>query len=63
MLCLTADVGGTWSSNYNIPVDLLNPAQGTILTWNKVQSVLQLYAVTKEESRPFTVRLVQVKEV
>lgn len=48
MLCLTENVGGIWSSNYKIPVGLLNPAQDTILTWNKDQSVLQLYFVINE---------------
>lgn len=42
MLCTTADVGGIGSSDYKNPDDLLNPAEGTCLTWNKNQSVLQI---------------------
>lgn len=42
MLCLIADVGGIGSSDYKIPLDVFNPAEGTRLTWNKDQSVVQI---------------------
>lgn len=47
MLCLKADVGGIVILDYKIPVDLLNPAQGTLLTWNQDQSVLQISCYLK----------------